>query len=215
MIRAMYCRSCRYGLSGLPAGPCPECGRPFSPHDPKSYVRHPWRALFQGLIGLGLAIPLFGALILLNWFIFAWDHGTDRHAAFLAHVWGGLGLAFVAVILAAINRSWLGRLPLLMVGILAVWVGLFMGSDKYFRVWQSDPNATQEAYADTGPMGALIAGWLPGGMVVFMLYLPCWLVVALIRRRTDLRTESDRFPASEPTVRDTPSTVPPGGDRGV
>ena len=199
MMRTMYCRSCRYELSGIPAGSCPECGRPFSPDDPRSYVRLPHRALFQGLIGLGLAILLFGVLILVNWLVFTWDHGTDRHAAFLAHLWGGLGLAFFAAILAAINRSWWGRLPLLMAGILAVWVGLFLGSDKFYRVWQADPNATQEAYADTGPMGALFAGWLPGILVVTLLFLPCWLVIGLIRKWKDHHGKSAHSAFPKPT----------------
>jgi hypothetical protein len=34
----MHCRDCQYDLSGLGAGPCPECGRRFDPGDPASFV---------------------------------------------------------------------------------------------------------------------------------------------------------------------------------
>ena len=34
----MHCRDCQYDLSGLGAGPCPECGRRFDPGEPASFV---------------------------------------------------------------------------------------------------------------------------------------------------------------------------------
>ena len=36
------CRECGYLLRGLPEPRCPECGRPFDPHDPTTY-RDPTR----------------------------------------------------------------------------------------------------------------------------------------------------------------------------
>jgi hypothetical protein len=33
----MRCLTCAYDLSASPAGPCPECGRPFDPADPRTY----------------------------------------------------------------------------------------------------------------------------------------------------------------------------------
>ena len=38
MIAVMHCHGCQYDLSGLSAGPCPECGRRFDPGDPASFV---------------------------------------------------------------------------------------------------------------------------------------------------------------------------------
>lgn len=37
----MYCRQCGYALRGLSEPRCPECGRPYNPTDPKSYLHHP------------------------------------------------------------------------------------------------------------------------------------------------------------------------------
>ncbi len=34
----MLCRRCDYILTGLVAGPCPECGRPFDPGDDRSFA---------------------------------------------------------------------------------------------------------------------------------------------------------------------------------
>lgn len=33
----MFCRGCRYPISQIEARHCPECGRAFDPHDPKTY----------------------------------------------------------------------------------------------------------------------------------------------------------------------------------
>ena len=52
----MYCRSCRYGLEGLDAGRCPECGVPFDPTDPSTYAE--WRYKPQALIGIAAAIGI-------------------------------------------------------------------------------------------------------------------------------------------------------------
>ena len=209
MMYDMYCRSCRYGLAGLSMGPCPECGRPFSPADPRTWSPHRHRSLFQGLIGLGLSVVLFLGMGGLFWLLFGLNYGTDHFSAFIALSLGGVGLALVAAVLAAVNRSWWGRAPILLVGILAVWVGIFLGSEKYFRVWQSIPNPPDEAFADTGPMGALIAGWMPGILVVTILFLPCWLVMGLIRSRTDHRGESDHSGAPDPIVPSVPRITPP------
>ena len=77
----MFCRSCRYGLSGIPSGPCPECGRPFSPHDPQSHVQHPHRTLFQVLIGLGCSVVLVVVMAGLLWLVFGLNYGGSRFTA--------------------------------------------------------------------------------------------------------------------------------------
>lgn len=37
----MRCQKCRYPLEGLGTGSCPECGRPFDPNDPRTYLSWP------------------------------------------------------------------------------------------------------------------------------------------------------------------------------
>ena len=34
----MFCRSCKYKLVGLEVLRCPECGRPFNPGDPSTFL---------------------------------------------------------------------------------------------------------------------------------------------------------------------------------
>ena len=64
IFRPVHCRDCQYDLSGLEAGPCPECGRRFDPADPASFAaesgfEHRWR---QVKIGATLAV-LLAALV--------------------------------------------------------------------------------------------------------------------------------------------------------
>ena len=37
-LRRMYCIKCRYSLFGLTSPRCPECGQPFDPNDPTTYL---------------------------------------------------------------------------------------------------------------------------------------------------------------------------------
>lgn len=59
----MHCRRCEYDLTGLPAGACPECGRPFDPADERSFAAHPGAAprglkvLIGVLAALAIVLP--------------------------------------------------------------------------------------------------------------------------------------------------------------
>jgi hypothetical protein len=75
--------------------------------------------------------------------------------------------AIVSAVLAFIGgrmSGWVGPLILLCISAFVCWVGLFLGLDIGYRVWQSAPNPEPAAYSDAGPSGALIFGWLPGGI---------------------------------------------------
>jgi hypothetical protein len=184
----MYCRSCQYELVGLNKGRCPECGRPFDPADPTTFQAR--RRGLHALLGIGLSLVIGIAVVLASWAAMLPGYGYSRHAAFLTVFGIGLFSGLVATGLAAWNRSWLGRIPLLLVGVLCVWLGLFLGSEKYFRVWQGTPNHSDEAYADTAPLGALLFGWAPGAIVVGVVFVLSCLAFGWRRRRGRPKTMS-------------------------
>jgi hypothetical protein len=188
----VYCRSCNYRLDGLPAGKCPECAATFDPADPASYESHPARRrrLVQHAIGLGTAVTI-GALA---WFGFRLAAGVpfgSYHPAFLAHVAIGLPLGVAAAAIAAQNRSWPGRIALLLVAILCLWAALLLGVARGYSAWQTMPDPPPEAFADGGPlMGSLILGWFPAAIVVTITFIASWLVSWALRRRT--RSDASR-----------------------
>ncbi len=184
----MFCRACQYELGGLEAGRCPECGRRFDPVDPKSFRRR--RSGPVWLMGIGFACVVGLVAILGFWAALLPDYGGSRHAAFGVLLAIGLVGGVTAAVLGAMNRSWLGRVPLLFIGVLCVWLGLFLGSEKYFRVWQSMPDPPDEAFTDTAPLGALLAGWIPGAVLVGFVFAASLLVVGAWRGRE--RRMSDR-----------------------
>lgn len=71
------CRGCGYALFGLPDAVCPECGRPFDPGDPRSYVVPVpfsfWRSRWTVL---PVCLVLYWAVSYLLWWAFGpyqWD----------------------------------------------------------------------------------------------------------------------------------------------
>lgn len=59
---------------------------------------------------------------------------------------------------------------LLVVGVLAFWAGVFIGSDLGYRAWQTMPNPPEEAFSDASALGALVFGWLPGGIFCLAIF---------------------------------------------
>ncbi len=164
MARTTLCLTCEYDLSATRTCRCPECGREFDSEDPSTFET--CRRGTQAIRSIALAISLGMAAFGLLWWSWDWPYGNSHHAAFRSIFGIGVVLGVIAALSAARNRSWLGRIPLLLMGTLCVWAGLFFASEKYFRVWQASPDPPNEAFADTGPLGALLAGWIPGGLLV-------------------------------------------------
>ena len=65
----MFCSRCKYDLRGLADHRCPECGRPFNPSDPRSYLssiapwwhsRYTWLLVIPAIVLIGgvLSVPL-------------------------------------------------------------------------------------------------------------------------------------------------------------
>ena len=179
--RSMFCRSCRYRLDELAAGRCPECGLPFDPADPSTFAD--WRRWPQAAIGFGAAIGILLLAIIGFWATLQPLYGYSQTAAFFTVAGVGLLAGITTAVLAGWNRWWLGQVPLLLVGILCSWVGLFLGSDHGYRVWQSGPNPPDEAFADTAPIGFLLAGWVPGGVFVGVVFASALLFFRWQRRR--------------------------------
>ena len=59
----MLCRDCQYDLSGLGAGPCPECGRRFDPGDPASFVTESGFEHRQRQVWIGVAAAVLLAAV--------------------------------------------------------------------------------------------------------------------------------------------------------
>lgn len=192
----MHCLDCEYRLQGLDAVRCPECGRDFDPADASTFGAR--RRGPRALVGFGLAILVLGLTVLGLWLTVPLEGLQSRVFAFWLVFGVGLAMGFAAAVLAGWNRSWFGRVPLLFVGTIAVWAGLALGHDKYYRVWQAMPNAPDEAYADAGPSGTLIAGWIPGGILVVAMFVPSWLLFASRRKRRCLpaTTNESEAPAT-------------------
>lgn len=194
--RRMHCLHCGYRLIGLEAGPCPECGRRFDPAVPSSFdSKRPWP---QGLAGIGLAILVAGVAFVGFLLVVPLRGLESRFVAFWLVAGIGLTAGIAAAVLAGWNRSWLGRVPLLLVGTVVGWAGLFLGHDKYYRVWQAMPNPPDAAYSDAGPVGTMVAGWIPGGLLVIAVFIPSWLLFASRRKRRCLpaTTNESEAPAT-------------------
>ena len=181
----MLCLKCGYDLAATESDQCPECGRVFDRTRPSTY--RTWRRGPQGLIGLGASIAIVAVAVAGFWIALKIDYGVDRHAAMATCIAVGVVAALLAAGLAAWNLSWWWRIPLLFVGALSGWVGLFLGSEMYFRVWQAMPDPPDEAFADTAPLGVLLGGWLPGGLFVGVAFVACLLVTTAMRGAAERR----------------------------
>ncbi len=71
------------------------------------------------------------------------------------------------------------HIVLLVAAILPLWIAMFGAADSGYRSWQGSANAPAEAYADTGPIFFLVAGWLPSWGIVYLLLLLFQRIVPL------------------------------------
>ena len=95
---------------------------------------------------------------------------TAFHETFLPIFLVGAGIALVVSFFAGRLKSWLATGVLLAFGVVAFWASLFVGSDMGYRAWQSIPDPPPQAFADTAPLGALVFGWIPGGLFCLVIY---------------------------------------------
>ena len=88
---------------------------------------------------------------------------------------GGLVSAVLAFIGGRMSGI-IGPLILLFMSAFVCWLTLFLGLEVGYQVWQSRQDAPPEAFSDTAPMGALFAGWIPGGVFACFWFGTSWLI---------------------------------------
>ncbi|MAI70951.1 MAG: hypothetical protein CMM01_08590 [Rhodopirellula sp.] len=88
---------------------------------------------------------------------------------------GGLVSAVMAFIGGRLSGI-TGPLILLFMSTFVCWLTLFLGLEVGYHVWHSRPNPPPEAFSDTAPMGALFAGWIPGGFFACFWFGTSWLI---------------------------------------
>ena len=97
------------------------------------------------------------------WYMFR--YGDPRYMA-----WGMAISALIAFWASRrMRRSF--HVALIVAAILPLWHAMLMAADSGYRNWQGSANVPAEAYADTGPIFFLIAGWLPSWGIVYLLLL--------------------------------------------
>lgn len=182
----MRCITCSYDLKSLSTCSCPECGRVFDRNDPSTFDTRTrmQRLLIRIAASLAVSALSLGVMIVGAWIASGIAFSTFN-AAVGAYLSVGVACAMVTAAAAACIRSWIARAILLVAGVLCMWPMLLLGFDRGYRVWQAQPDAPEEAFADGGPiMGAIFLGWIPSGMWWLAVFGIALLVVHGQRRRS-------------------------------
>jgi hypothetical protein len=107
----------------------------------------------------------------------------------------GVLLATVVSLYAGSARGWLLPLLCLIVGVISFWGSLFIGLEVGYQMWQASPDPPDEAFSDTSPIGALLAGWVPASLYCGLLYGVVKFILFLIPKREP--SDSQKTAASE------------------
>jgi hypothetical protein len=94
---------------------------------------------------------------------------------------GGLAVSLPILLVGSLCPQRILRLALLAVAILVLWGAMWVSAENGYRVWQSGPESSEEAFSDTGPIFFLLAGWLPSLVLLGGMYLAlrgCWTIVS-------------------------------------
>ncbi|MEO1718376.1 MAG: hypothetical protein AAFR76_14850 [Planctomycetota bacterium] len=163
----MYCFSCLRPLDSSMHGKCRRCGLAFRDEDPESY-KHTYSALdhlrsWPAGIALSAVIGLVGLSVLI--FMLRVQFGTKESALFW-HIGVGLAIGGSGGLYAGWTRSWIARGLLLTECVIFFWAAFVGGVGAWFTTWQSMPNAPDDAYDDTGILGAVLVGWVPAALFV-------------------------------------------------
>ncbi len=114
---------------------------------------------------------------------------TPYHTSFVPFFLTGCLIAAIVSFLAGRSSGCFWPGLLLSVGTLAFWAAIFFGADLGYRAWQSMPDPPDEAFSDASVLGALVLGWLPGGIF-------CLTIFGLVRgaRWALTKANPDAFP---------------------
>lgn len=92
--------------------------------------------------------------------------------------YGEPGYMALGMAISSLIAFWASRrmrlsfhMVLLVAATLPLWIAMYGAADSGYRSWQGSANAPAEAYADTGPIFFLIAGWVPSWGIVYLLLL--------------------------------------------
>ena len=119
-------------------------------------------AVYAASFGAGVVVALFAS---------ADPHSWPYRSVLYSHLSYGLPMALIAGACAAAIGGRLLRFGVMLAGVLAFWVALFLGNHYGFYAWQTVPNPPEEAFTDGAILvGSLMGGWLPGGLIVVVAY---------------------------------------------
>ena len=125
-------------------------------------------------------------------------------------------MAAIASIVAGFSRGIVVPIISLVLALLAFWASLFLGSEIGYQKWQAIPNPPDEAFADTMPLGALLAGWIPATIFCGLLFGATRLSKILFRRKKSTRDDmmrSGRIRTTSSQIQSNPYH-PPESDSG-
>ena len=95
---------------------------------------------------------------------------TLYDAYFIPIVLLGCLTAGIVSFIAGWMSGYVWRAVLLLIGVVALWIALFLGSDLGYRAWQSMPDPPDEAFSDASAAGALVFGWFPAGIFCLTIF---------------------------------------------
>lgn len=134
------------------------------------------------LLQAGVALTIV-SLLVVTW-IDGWRDasGNPLHEELMLHFAYGVPLALAAGMRIPFAKSWLRRLGLLVGGAVCFWISLFLGTHIGYGEWQTMPEPPEEAFADGAKLVfALMAGWLPGLVLVLGVALATAICTAIGR----------------------------------
>ena len=104
----------------------------------------------------------------------------------------GASVSAVVAFIGGRMSGIVGPLVLLFLSAFVCWLALFLGLEIGYQVWQSGPDVPREAFSDTAPMGALLAGWIPGGFFACFWFGVSWLIKKFIWKPKAVLVGSDQ-----------------------